>query len=133
MTAETPSKPSATARPITMFGPDFPFAFDDHVRHPAGLGTLPATSHGTEIAIIGAGISGIVAAFELMRLGFRPVVFEADRIGGRLRSEPVKGVDGMVVVLGGMRFPPSGTTFYHYLDLAEVETIPFPNPLCPGG
>ena len=24
--------------PITMFGPDFPFAYDDFLAHPAGLG-----------------------------------------------------------------------------------------------
>ena len=24
--------------PVTMFGPDFPFAFDDWITHPAGLG-----------------------------------------------------------------------------------------------
>jgi tryptophan 2-monooxygenase len=30
---------AATAKPpITMFGPDFPFAYDNWVKHPAGLG-----------------------------------------------------------------------------------------------
>ena len=24
--------------PVTMFGPDFPFGFDDWISHPAGLG-----------------------------------------------------------------------------------------------
>src|ERR687898_493757 len=47
------------ARPITMFGPDFPFAYDDHLAHPAGLGRVPAERHGTEVAIIGAGIAGL--------------------------------------------------------------------------
>src|SRR5262245_50589630 len=100
MTATMP-KPEgeAASRRIRMFGPDFPVAFDEHAAHPAGLGTMPAARHGTEVAVIGAGISGIVTAFELMRLGLRPVVYEADRIGGRLRSERVKGVDGMVVEL----------------------------------
>jgi tryptophan 2-monooxygenase len=115
--------------PLSMFGPDFPFAFDEYVAHPAGLGSIPADRHGTEVAVIGAGISGVVAAHELMKLGLRPVVYEADRIGGRLRSEPVKGVEGMVVELGGMRFPPTSRTFYHYLDVAGVETVDFPNPL----
>ena len=30
--------------PLTMFGPDFPFAFDDFAKHPAGLGTIPPAS-----------------------------------------------------------------------------------------
>ena len=92
MTATMP-KQNGDRAPLTMFGPDFPFAFDDYAKHPAGLGTIPAAKHGTEVAIVGAGISGIVTAFELMKLGLKPVIYEADRIGGRLRSEPVKGVD----------------------------------------
>ena len=28
--------------PVTVFGPDFPFAFDDWIAHPQGLGELPA-------------------------------------------------------------------------------------------
>jgi tryptophan 2-monooxygenase len=83
-------------QPVTMLGPDFPFAFDDHVRHPAGLGRMPAERYGTEVAVIRAGISGIVTALEMMKLGLRPVVYEADRIGGRLRSEPFKGGDGTI-------------------------------------
>ena len=31
--------------------------------------------------------------------------------------------------LGGMRFPVSGETFYHYLDGIGLDTRPFPNPL----
>jgi glycine/D-amino acid oxidase-like deaminating enzyme len=103
-------------KPVTMFGPDFPYPFDDHVRHPAGLGSIPAERHGTEVAVIGAGISGIVAAYELMKLGLKPVVYESDRIGGRLRSETFKGGDGTIAELGAMRFPPSATTLFHYFD-----------------
>jgi len=72
---------------VSVFGPDFPFAYDNWIRHPEGLGTLPKVSHGTEIAIIGAGVSGLIAAYELMKLGLKPVVYETGRIGGRLRSE----------------------------------------------
>ena len=88
------TKPAAeAARPITMFGPDFPFAYDDHLGHLAGLGQVPAERHGTEVAIIGAGIAGLATAYELMKLGLRPVVYEASRIGGRLRSQRFGGTD----------------------------------------
>lgn len=113
------------------FGPDFPFAYDDWVTHNAGLGAVPAEIGGTEVAVVGAGISGMVAAYELMRLGMRPVVYEAGRMGGRLRSERFGAADEVIAELGGMRFPESGRTFFHYADLVGLETRPFPNPLTP--
>ena len=119
------------AAPVTVFGPDFPFAYDDWLRHPAGLGRLPAARHGSEVAIIGAGIAGMVAAYELMKLGLKPVLYEAGRIGGRLRSQPFEGAEGVVAELGGMRFPVSATGFYHYIDQVGLQTRPFPNPLAP--
>lgn len=115
--------------PVTVFGPDFPFAYDDWVAHPAGLGQLPADKMGAEVAIIGAGVSGLVSALELMKLGLRPVVYETGRIGGRLRSEEFPNAQGIVAELGGMRFPVSATTFNHYVNLLGLQTRPFPNPL----
>jgi len=118
-------------KPITAFGPDFPFAYDDWLKHPAGLGHVPVAAQGAAVAIIGGGISGIVAAYELMKLGLKPVVYEQGRIGGRLRSQSFQGADGIIAELGGMRFPVSSTSFYHYVDLAGLQTAPFPNPLDP--
>jgi tryptophan 2-monooxygenase len=119
-------------KPVTIFGPDFPFPFDDWIKHPAGLGQIPAESHGQEVAIIGAGISGLVAAYELMKLGLKPVVYEASQLGGRLRSQPFEGApDGIIAELGGMRFPVSSTAFYHYVDRLGLDSRPFPNPLTP--
>ncbi|WP_340383235.1 NAD(P)/FAD-dependent oxidoreductase [Streptomyces sp. SS7] len=117
--------------PITMFGPDFPYAYDDFLAHPAGLGQIPATEHGTEVAVIGGGLSGIVAAYELMKMGLKPVVYEADRIGGRLRTVGFDGAgaEGLTAEMGAMRFPPSSTALQHYIDLVGLRTSPFPNPL----
>ncbi|MEU8416319.1 NAD(P)/FAD-dependent oxidoreductase [Amycolatopsis japonica] len=120
-------------RPITMFGPDFPFAYDDFLAHPAGLGSLPAERHGTEVAVIGGGLSGIVTAYELMKLGLRPVVYEIAEIGGRLRTVNFPGgPDDVVAEMGAMRFPPASTALFHYIDKVGLETTPFPNPLAPG-
>ena len=124
-----PSRPSTA--PVTVFGPDFPFPYDDWLAHPGGLGTLPAEAHGQEVAIVGAGMAGLVAAYELMKLGLKPVVYEASRMGGRLRSQAFAGTPGIVAELGGMRFPASSTAFFHYVNLLGLQHKPFPNPLTP--
>jgi len=114
---------------VSMLVPDFPFPYDEWLASPAGLGSVPPEAHGEEVAIIGAGMAGLVAAHELMKMGLRPVVYEADQLGGRLRSARFKGVEDVVADLGGMRFPPSGRAFFHYVDALGVATAPFPNPL----
>lgn len=117
--------------PVTVFGPDFPFAYDDWLKHPDGLGALPSQAHGAKVAIIGAGAAGVVAGYELMKLGLHPILFEAGQFGGRLRSQPFEGTDGVIAELGGMRFPISGKGFYHYVDMLGLDSRPFPNPLTP--
>ena len=126
MTAQRP-----VDAPVTVFGPDFPFAYDDWLAHPGGLAKLPKAAHGQEVAIVGAGMAGLVAAYELMKLGLKPVVYEASRMGGRLRSQPFAGAPGIVAELGGMRFPESSTAFFHYVNLLGLRSQPFPNPLTP--
>ncbi len=135
MTSAVPTNATTegASKPITMFGPDFPFAYDDYVAHPAGIGSIPEAAHGTRVAIVGGGLSGMLAARELLRMGFQPVVYEADRIGGRMRSvtfDDHPDAEGVVAEMGSMRFPPSSTTLFHYLDEMGLETTAFPNPLC---
>jgi len=115
----------------TVFGPDFPFAYDEWLSHSAGMGAVSPEQWGTRVAVIGAGVSGIVTAYELMRMGLHPVLYEAGRLGGRLRSEAFPNSDGIVAELGGMRFPASATTFNHYVNLLGLKTQAFPNPLTP--
>lgn len=117
------------AAPLTMFGPDFPFAYDDYVRSPLGIGSIPVAAHGRRVAVIGGGVSGTLVARELLRMGLHPVLYEADQIGGRMRSVPFNGHPGITAELGSMRFPPSSTTLFHYLGEMGLRTEPFPNPL----
>ncbi len=76
-------------------------------------------------------MAGMVAAYELMKLGLKPVIYEATQLGGRLRSQSFNGAPEVVAELGGMRFPLSSTAFYHYVNLLGLQTQPFPNPLTP--
>nr|WP_035751195.1 NAD(P)/FAD-dependent oxidoreductase [Arthrobacter sp. 35W] len=112
-----------------MLNPDFPFSYDHYLANPAGLGSVPEHLYGTEVAVVGAGLSGLVAAYELMKLGLKPVIYEPGSIGGRLKTESFPGAPDVVADLGGMRFPVSGKAFYHYVDLLGLATEEFPNPL----
>ena len=45
----------------------------------------PHTGHGRSVVILGAGLAGLISAYELSRAGYRVTVLEArDRIGGRV-------------------------------------------------
>lgn len=45
-----------------------------------------------KIYIIGAGLSGLIAALELEKAGFSPIILESsDRIGGRMKTDEIDG------------------------------------------
>lgn len=99
------------------------------------IATLPQPLWGKRVAIVGAGAAGLVAAYELLRIGARPVIFEAgSRVGGRAWSCPFTDPDGRpsktdFAELGSMRFPPSGKTFFHYVDQFKLpSSSQFPDP-----
>jgi monoamine oxidase len=64
---------------------------------PAGAENFKLTpvGHGKSVVILGAGIAGLISAYELQRAGYRVTVLEArDRIGGRVWS--IRGGDRIV-------------------------------------
>jgi monoamine oxidase len=67
-----------------------------------GLSSLPALATSLpvpKIAIIGAGLAGLNAAYQLKKVGMLTTVYEArSRVGGRVRSAVMKG--GLIVDLG---------------------------------
>jgi monoamine oxidase len=99
----------------------------------SGIGKAPQP--GIKVAVIGAGVAGMVAARELYRAGYVVTVYEAsNRLGGRHYTlEGSTQETGME--LGGMRFPffaepgAHNSVFEYYLG-AEATPIlsPFPNP-----
>lgn len=84
------------------------------------------------VAIIGAGAAGMVAAYELLKSGIVPVVYEAtDRIGGRNWSKYFTNhgaPTNVIAEMGAMRIPVSNKVFWHYADLFRMETTDFPDP-----
>lgn len=100
------------------------------------ISRLPPEKLGTEVAIVGAGAAGMVAAYELLKIGLMPVVFEAtNRIGGRCWSRPFTQ-NGFPVnafaEMGAMRVPISSRVFYYYAEnfgiYNPLKPTPFPDP-----
>ncbi|GAA1739311.1 NAD(P)/FAD-dependent oxidoreductase [Luedemannella helvata] len=63
---------------------------------------------GATVAVVGAGVAGLVAAYELEQLGYNVVVLEGSRrCGGRIFSYRFAGphADSPIAELGAMRFP----------------------------
>jgi tryptophan 2-monooxygenase len=96
------------------------------------IGTLPEELSNEPIAVIGSGMGGLTAAYELCRAGARNVtIFEAtSRSGGRTYSRPfTTGRPQFLAELGAMRFPPSEFGLFHYLDTFGIKHTPnFPDP-----
>jgi tryptophan 2-monooxygenase len=93
------------------------------------IGTVPKEALGTRVAIIGAGAAGLCAAYELMKVGLEPVIYEAsERIGGRIYSHPVKGDRANVLELGAMRIPTEQKVSAFYQKAFKMEAVPFPSP-----
>ncbi len=135
MTANIPNRiqkgPTEPSKVIAAM-PDFPFDYGKFVTS-AGRNALFTNGGAVKrVAIVGAGISGLVAGYELLRAVFAPVVFDAsDRIGGRMYSKQLE--NGGIAELGAMRFPPTCKTLFHYFGKAGMKdrTGDFPNPGTP--
>jgi monoamine oxidase len=76
-----------------------------------------------DVAIVGAGLAGLVAARDLIAGGSSVVVLEArDRVGGRLRNEALDG--GEVVEVGGQWIGPTQDRIAALAHELGVETFP---------
>jgi len=80
------------------------------------------------VAVIGAGLAGLTAAYRLHQKGYEVDVFEArKRVGGRVHSILIKNLEGgySVAELGGQNIGDGGEARY-FLSLAQefnLETI----------
>lgn len=94
---------------------------------------LPPEALGKEVAIVGGGAAGVLAAHELLKMGVKPTIYEfSSRLGGRLYSRPFEKILDDVqpfAELGAMRIPACSHIFFHYakkLQLHFNELFPAP-------
>ncbi len=88
-------------------------------------GLEPRDQPGKRVIIIGGGVAGLVAAFELVRQGHEPLVLEAQhRVGGRVRT--IRDfAPGLYAEAGAMRIPRVHDLTLAYCDLFGLELRPF--------
>ncbi|KPU43856.1 flavin-dependent L-tryptophan oxidase RebO precursor [Oxobacter pfennigii] len=84
----------------------------------------PGQYKGIKVAVVGAGIAGLSAAFELRKLGFDITIFEAEeeRIGGRIYTHYFDKDKRLYGELGAGRIPASHGTAWHYVNLFNLNT-----------
>jgi monoamine oxidase len=90
----------------------------------------PNTLKNNRIGIIGAGLSGLSAAYELRKLGADITIYEADenRIGGRILTFYFDKMNHYFGELGAMRIPVSHETTWHYINLFGLKTESLSSP-----
>ena len=89
----------------------------------AGIGD--GTAAPKDVVVIGGGLAGLVAAFELKRQGHRPIVLEAqNRVGGRVYTLRTFA-PGLYAEAGAMRIPRAHDLTMAYCELFGLEMRPF--------
>lgn len=82
-----------------------------------------AESIESDVAIVGAGLAGLVAARRIAAAGARPLIVEArNRVGGRLLNEEIG--DGKVVEVGGQWIGPTQERLAALAAELGVDTFP---------
>ena len=91
----------------------------------------PGELKGVTIGIIGGGLAGMAAAYELRKVGADITVFEAsnDRIGGRVYTYYFDSDKRYYGEFGAMRIPISHETTWHYINLLKLDTLSMASPI----
>ncbi len=89
-------------------------------------GLSPRSGKRKKVLVIGAGMAGLVAAYELKRQGHEPLVLEAQsRVGGRIYTLRAPFAPGLYAEAGGMRIPRAHDLTLAYCELFGLPMRPF--------
>ena len=94
---------------------------------------MERTPRPKKVIVVGGGMAGLPAAYELKRAGHEVVLLEAQqRVGGRLQTYREPFTHGLYAEAGGMRLPASHELTMAYVNKFKLKTAPFTmgNPNC---
>ena len=86
-----------------------------------------------KVIIVGAGLAGLAAGYELKRAGHTPIILEAQqRVGGRVYTLRDPFTEGLYAEVGAMRIPRAHALTMEYVEKFGLKTNDFtmdnPNP-----
>jgi len=105
-----------------MFGDKYYAQYIDLVHK----GLQPRPNQPKKVIIVGAGIAGLTAAYELLRAGHDPLILEGRaRVGGRIYTLREPFAEGLYGEAGAMRFPRAHTLSMAYFAKFGLKTTDF--------
>ena len=79
-----------------------------------------------KVIIVGAGLAGLTAGYELKRAGHSPIILEAQqRVGGRVYTLRDPFTDGLYAEVGAMRIPRAHTLTMEYIEKFRLPVNDF--------
>jgi len=79
-----------------------------------------------KVLIVGAGLAGLVAGYELKRAGHSPIILEAQqRVGGRVYTLRDPFTEGLYAEVGAMRIPRAHSLTMAYIEKFGLQTNNF--------
>jgi len=91
-----------------------------------GIGKKFGHGNPKKVIIVGAGLAGLSAGFELKRAGHTPIILEAQqRVGGRVYTLRDPFTEGLYAEVGAMRIPRAHSLTMEYISKFGLLTSDF--------